>query len=199
MTISDCVNEMMKGGNKVKRKFANRPDWRRVLDKSFFLTYVDNAYFNGYVSVMKLHKVKNPLIINMFGRDYRLADDGYTWLQLQPVGKNHCITVMYNENNEIVQWYFDITRYNGIGQDGIPFFDDLYLDVVVLSTGEVLLLDEDELKDALIRGEITGKEYEMAYAEAKSLMSLAETSKEELEALSNKYLKYMLLLNNQEI
>lgn len=40
---------------------------------------------------------------------------------------------------------------------------NLYLDVVVTPTGEVILLDEEELKNALNRMEITNKEYEDTY------------------------------------
>lgn len=176
----------------MKRKLANRPNWRRVLKKSFYTAYVNNTDFYGHVSAIVLHEVKEPLIINMLEKDYRLADKDYIWLQLQPIGKNHCLTAMYNPNREIVQWYFDITKQNGIGLDGIPFFDDLYLDVVVLPSGQVLLLDEDELKAALDSNEITKEDYEMAYGEARKLMNFATHSKDKLKALSNKYLEYIL-------
>ena len=33
----------------------------------------------------------------------------------------------------------------------LPYFDDLYLDVVLLSSGKVYVLDEEELEDAFIK------------------------------------------------
>lgn len=46
---------------------------------------------------------------------------------------------MYDEKNEIVEWYFDIARKIG-KENGIPYEEDLYLDVVVTPTGEIILL-----------------------------------------------------------
>ncbi|MDP4089247.1 MAG: DUF402 domain-containing protein [Bacillota bacterium] len=176
----------------MKRKLASKPGWRRVLKKSFYTMYADNSDFKGHVSALQLHEVKEPLVINMLGKDYCLVDKDYIWLELQPVDKHYCITTMYNPNREIVQWYFDITRQNGIDENGIPFFDDLYLDVVVLPEGQVMLLDEDELKAALDSGEIDEEEYNMAYEEARQLMNYAAHSRNKLEALSNRYLNYIL-------
>lgn len=58
----------------------------------------------------------------------------------------------------------------GVTEQGVPWFDDLYLDVVVLRNGEVFLLDEDELDDALTRGDITREDYQLAISTAKNVM-----------------------------
>ena len=52
----------------------------------------------------------------------------------------------------MVHRYLQETR---VTDQGVPWFDDLYLDVVVVKNGEVFLLDEDELEDALGRNDIT--------------------------------------------
>lgn len=75
---------------------------------------------------------------------------------------------------------------------GIPFEDDLYLDVVVTSEGKIILLDEDELKGALDRMEITNREYKEAYKEANRLIDRLSNKKEELEEFTNKYFKLMI-------
>ncbi|GFP75549.1 hypothetical protein bsdtw1_01633 [Clostridium fungisolvens] len=173
----------------IKRKYANKPDWTRVLKRKFTTRYFKNADFEGYASVTSIQKVSKPLIKNILGKDYCLADDGYIWLEIMPFKGNYCMTTMYDQNKEIVQWYFDITRKKGLTEEGIPFFEDLFLDVVVLPDSNVLLLDEMELKDALDKGEITEQEFNMAYTEAKEIMKNIAVDVNKLSDFSNKYLK----------
>jgi len=101
---------------------------------------------------------------------------------------------MFNNNKEIVQWYFDITKQHGVDNRGIPFFDDLYLDVIVLPSSEILLLDEDELKEALDKEELIKDEYYLAYREAKILTGGIALNVKDLNKLSYQYLEY---INNQ--
>ena len=98
---------------------------------------------------------------------------------------------MYNEKNEIIEWYFDIARKIG-KEKGIPYEDDLYLDVVVTLIGKIILLDEDELKDAYERLEVNQVDYDMAYTEAKNLMKQLEKNIDKLNIFTNKYLKEMI-------
>ena len=73
----------------------------------------------------------------------------------------------------------------------MPYEDDLYLDVVVNSNGDVILLDEDELKSAFDRFEVNQSDYDMAYNEAKKLMDVLEYNKENLKKFTDKYLQEM--------
>ena len=59
-------------------------------------------------------------------------------------------------------------------------------------TGKIILLDEDELKEALDRMEITNLEYENAYKEAKKLMDRLKGRKNKLQEFTDKYLKMMI-------
>ena len=70
--------------------------------------------------------------------------------------------------------------------------DDMYLDVVVTDTGEIILLDEDELKEALDRMQITKAEFENAYKEAYQLMDTLQNKKQKLQEFTDKYLRIML-------
>ena len=40
-------------------------------------------------------------------------------------------------------------KIQGIDADGIPYFDDLYLDLVVYPGGTIIVDDMDELEEAL--------------------------------------------------
>lgn len=79
------------------------------------------------------------------------------------------MTAVINEKKEIVQWYFDITLANALTKDGVPYFDDLFLDVVVLPNKEIFVLDEDELLNALNNGNISEDDYRLARAELDKL------------------------------
>lgn len=67
-----------------------------------------------------------------------------------------------NENNEILLWYIDMIAEQGIDADSIPYFDDLYLDLVVYPTGMIKVDDMDELEEALAREEITEEQFNLA-------------------------------------
>jgi predicted RNA-binding protein associated with RNAse of E/G family len=101
---------------------------------------------------------------------------------------------MFNEKQEIIQLYFDVCDGNMVSPSGIPYYDDLYLDVVLLSTGEVLLFDEDELEEALGNNDIAKEQYDLACFEAKKLIKYTENNKNKLLGLSKKYLNYMISL-----
>ena len=64
------------------------------------------------------------------------------------------MSAAYDEKNEIIEWYFDIARCIG-KENGIPYEDDFYLDVVLTPNGKIILLDEDEFEEAFKRNEIT--------------------------------------------
>ena len=120
-----------------------------------------------------------------------MLDNNYKWLEFYNYNSKVKLTAFYNEKNEILEWYFDIAREIG-KENGIPYEDDLYLDVVVTPKGEIMLLDEDELKDALDRMEITEKDFEDANREARELISKLRNKKDELKEFTDKYLKEML-------
>ena len=70
--------------------------------------------------------------------------------------------------------------------------DDLYLDVVVTPTNKIILLDEDELKNAYERLEVNQTDYDMAYTEAKNLMNCLDKNIDKLKMFTDKYLKEMI-------
>ena len=78
-----------------------------------------------------------------------------------------------------MEYYFDIILQREIRkEDGldIPFYNDLYLDVIVYEKAAtksepfILLDDRDELKAALKEEKIDQEEYDLAYKVANALM-----------------------------
>ena len=59
----------------------------------------------------------------------------------------------------------------GIDSDGVPYFLDLYLDLVVYPDGIIVVDDMDELKDALLKGDITQEQFDLAINTKDKLMT----------------------------
>jgi uncharacterized protein len=146
----------------MKRKFGDRANWRRVTQRKFATRYVENQYYTGYITLYTIQALREPLWKTYGKHTFRIADKGYSWLQYYPKDAHYIITAMFNEKSEVVEWYIDVCRNQGVTDQGVPWFDDLYLDIVVLRNGEVFLLDQDELDDALSRRIITARDYELA-------------------------------------
>ncbi len=69
-----------------------------------------------------------------------------------------------------------MTKEYEIDDRGLPYFDDLYLDVVLLPNGKMYVLDEDELEDAYKNGDVTKEEYELAWQTTKWIMEAINNS-----------------------
>jgi len=173
----------------MKKKYADRATWTRVLKRRDKISYVENEKFSGYISVIYVEKVKKPLVKNLDGQKVCIVNDGYTWVIFMPDNLMYSLTMMINDNNEIVQWYFDICKAYKISESGVPFFEDLYLDVVVLPSGKIILLDEDELSHAFKTGAISDKEYSEANEQAELLIKDIKNKTNDLLKFSKEYFK----------
>ncbi|WP_433946564.1 DUF402 domain-containing protein [Paenibacillus sp. SN-8-1] len=167
----------------MKRKFGDRANWRRVTRRQFTSRYVDNENFTGYITLYSIQALKEPLWKSYGTHTFRIADKGYSWLQYYPKGSNFIVTAMFDDKQQIIEWYIDICKSQGITDQGVPWFDDLYLDIVVLKNGEVFLLDQDELDDALAQRLISPRDYELA----------AETTRELLHAIDAHTFPFFLM------
>lgn len=154
----------------MKRKFGDRANWRRISRRRFACRYVESDSFTGYITLYTIYNLKEPLWKHYGTHTYRIADKGYSWLQYFPKNSHYIVTAMFDEHQEIIQWYIDTCKTQGVTEQGVPWFDDLYLDIVVLRNGEVFLLDEDELEEALTRGVITQDDYMLATTTAREVL-----------------------------
>lgn len=180
----------------MKRKLLTKPDWPRIAKRHSKLIYVENPDFKGYIAALYLDKVNEPLVVKQEDRFVSIVDNGYLWLVFLPNNEYYALTTLYNAQGEIIEWYFDITNQNGIDEENRPFFDDLYLDVVVTPASQIILLDEDELDEALNRKVITIEQYKFAHAKAKEIMEGIARDKSSLIKFSTKYLNYVEKYNS---
>lgn len=112
-------------------------------------------------------------------------DDNYEWLEIYPDDEKYAITVMFDDKKNLVEWYFDTIKRSGIEND-IPYIDALYLDLVIRRNGNQIVLDEDELKEALEANDITKEDFEMAYKTVNELEEKYSNNLDELFELTNK-------------
>ncbi|PPA70357.1 DUF402 domain-containing protein [Jeotgalibacillus proteolyticus] len=168
----------------LKRKYGDRSDWPRILERRYAQTFMESKEFTGYVTLLQTVKVAEPLFVYYEGRRICIVDDGYLWLQQFPKGENHALTTMFDSKGEVVQWYVDISLENGAEGD-VPWIDDLFLDVIKLPTGELILKDKDELEQALSEGIINQNLYELAWKEARTVIELIRNNEFNLLNLSS--------------
>ena len=167
----------------LKRRYGDRSEWKRLLDKEYTQALIDTEGFKGYVTLIKVNKVTEPLYVKYKDQKICIVNDGYIWLQHFPTNEQHSLTTMFDSNGEVVQWYIDICERNGV-ENKIPWVDDLFIDIVVLPDGEIIRLDEDELEEALLNGTISNELHEIACTETKRLQELIENGKFTLMGLT---------------
>lgn len=172
----------------LKKRYADRHVDRKANKSKQKVMSVNEKYFTGDIYFYDFIEVKEKIVIP---NGKCIMDNNYKWLEFYDYNSKVKLTAIYDENNEIIEWYFDIAREIGKEKDA-PYEDDLYLDVVVTPEGEIILLDEEELKNALNRMEITEKEYKDTYKEANQLMDRLSNKKEDLQEFTDKYLNDML-------
>lgn len=180
----------------MKRKYADRPNWKRVLSRKMILDRFDNDYFKGCAVLIYVEKVREALWVDLGGKKQCVVDDGYSWLTLFPQRESYVVTAMFNNKNEIVQWYIDICRGRGFTDKNIPWYDDLYLDIIISSDYQVSLIDEDDLALALKQKVIKQEDFDFAYREANKLLEQIENN--DLAILKYSEEIYKILLNKLE-
>jgi predicted RNA-binding protein associated with RNAse of E/G family len=146
-----------------RRKYLGRYEKDFIKSILSKIVRVDETDIAGYVSLVQIQEVNHPCIVGEKDTRVCIADNGYSELTFLPDNENWQLTTIYDNHNNVVEWYIDITRKNSIDEKGNPYCDDMYLDAAILPNGRILILDEDELQEALDKGGITQTEFDMAY------------------------------------
>ena len=151
-------------------KRADRPGWPRLRAQRFICQRIADGRVNGYATLLRMLEVAEPLWVMHHDQRIRIADKGYSWLQLFPEGANYTHTTMFNAEGAPVQEYIDLVAEQGVDEDGIPWYDDLYLDIAWIPEGTPLLLDQEELEAAHAIGAVSEEQYELARGETARLL-----------------------------
>lgn len=148
----------------MKINYADRRNDKNILKKNFVILDSQDFEFKGKIGLINLEEVNQKFITKRpNGKSETIIDNGYKILTYFPENESYCCSVMYDRENQILQWYFDILKTNCEYESGVPYGEDMFLDVVVLPNGEYYTLDEEELKIALDNEVITMADFTKAY------------------------------------
>ncbi|MBO4600821.1 MAG: DUF402 domain-containing protein [Bacilli bacterium] len=138
--------------------------------KKFHSKVVETDALKGVVGIIKWLDVKEKVEVHYNFKDEVIVDSNYTWIQVAPFDSNYWIKAMYDENNNLVEIYIDVTKENHFDDITNPSYEDLFLDVVVPSKGHIYQMDDVELMRAYNEKLISEKEYKMAKVVCKKLI-----------------------------
>lgn len=153
----------------MKRSRLSYDEWKCIISKDMFGKMVNSELLNGYIGLINIKEVSQTQIWEFDGENIAVCDKGRKWLSILPQNDWYCITAMMDENGKVLLWYIDMIAGQGIDADGVPYFDDLYLDLVVYPNGTIIVDDMDELEDALSKKDITQKQFDLAMETSRRL------------------------------
>lgn len=169
----------------LKKRYANRHKLNKPnSDLIYVIHSIKDNFFTGDICY---YNFKNADIKISTPQGKIIVDNNYQLLEFYDYNSKVKLSAFYDKNDEIIEWYFDIAKKIGKEHE-VPYEDDLYLDVVVRPDGKIILLDEQDLKEAFQKLEITKSDYEMAYEEANKLIILLNNNKENLKSFTDMYL-----------
>lgn len=175
----------------MKRKRLDRDIWTSISSKQYIQRNVDECEYCGIISLLYMQAVTQPSIWQSPYGEVKVCDTGMKWLQFLPNNEHYLLTAMISESNKINAFYIDIIANSGICDDGVAFYDDLYLDIVVYSNGNILIDDRDELTAALRNNIITQPQYHLALQTQNKLINGLLKDVKSLEEFCLRYLKIL--------
>lgn len=145
----------------MKRKSLSYAAWTCILSRELHIWQVTEP-FRGHVTLLRIQEVTEPQVWQWQGEALTVCDKGMAWLCMLPEQGGLCITAQLNEDGTVALWYVDMIAGQGVDDQGVPWFDDLYLDLIVNPDGAMFVDDRDELDEALRAGEITQAQHRQA-------------------------------------
>ena len=158
--------------------------------RKFFSKLISIGNEKAVVGIIKWYDVLERFEIHYNFKDEIIADNNYTWIQIAPMESNYWIKAMYDENDKLVEVYIDITRSNNFDDVANPYYEDLFLDVVVPRKGHIYQMDDVELMKAYKEGLVPEAEYKKAKVICKKLISYITLHHQE-------FLDFLLSLKNE--
>ena len=160
-------------------KDMRRSEWDKVFGDEVIIEPFMRDDIKGKISLLKITKINKPYTIPFNGKEVILANVGYYWLQLAYENDYKWYTVMFDDKDNLLQIYIDITGGNETNKDN-PTFKDMYLDYVVAEDG-IYELDRDEIDKAFQNRIITKEEYERSLDEGQKLYRYLIKHRKELQ------------------
>ena len=164
----------------MSRKDMRRTDWRRVTERDYVCRPIEMGGRSGVAGLLTIRALTAPLTVAYPCGPVKIADTGYAWLQIALRDTRYWLTAMFDDQERLIQMYFDITDGNHFSDPDNPWFEDMYLDICAAPDGGLYVLDEDELEEALRQGAVSAEQYARAKTDCAALL-------QELRAHQNAY------------
>ncbi len=156
---------------KIKRRDMKLTDfYDDKCDKLYYSKEKQIGNMKTVVSILKWTNVKENLEVHYNFKDEIIVGNDYTWIQIAPFDNNFWIKSMYDEKDNLVEVYIDVTKGNYFDDITNPSYDDLFLDIVVPKKGHIYQMDDVELMKAYNENLISEDEYNMAKIVCKKLI-----------------------------
>ena len=150
---------------------------RLTRDRKWYFQYfpyhqmhMDNELFKGWVSLNYLTDGETRFWEYEKSGKIPVSAKGMTWLTLIPDDRKRCIGAYIKPDRRVSVWYVDVIEETGIDEDGIAYYIDKYLDVILTPQGDVIVQDRDELDAAYESGELSDAQYEEAIKEGELII-----------------------------
>ncbi len=166
-----------------KKKFISNTYMREAVDYDIVTIKEDDLF----VTIKKYKKMNGTFTLSFDeGISIDYINEGYYVVELTPLKENYNIRYYLDKNKKIIDYYIDITLYNG-EENKMPYYIDLYLDIIHYpKTDKIAFVDEEELKEALDNKIVSKKDYELAYRIGNKLIK-------EIKENKNKYMNINIL------
>lgn len=150
---------------------------RLTRDRKWFFQYfpyhqmhMDNDLFKGWVSINYLTDGEERFWEYEKSGHVPVCGKGMTWLTLIPDDRKRCIGAYIKPDRRVSVWYVDVIEETGIDEDGVVYYIDKYLDVILTPQGDMVVMDRDELDAAHLSGELSDSQYENALKEGELIL-----------------------------
>ena len=164
---------------KIKKKDMRKDNWNLIISKRYIQ---EKSIINGNNAIISLNiwnEVNDKYIVHANFDDMLILDNGYKWLQIATYNENYWVTAMYDNDNNLIQIYFDITLENNLEDISNPYFYDLFVDISI-HNNNIYIIDEDELYDAFKENIITNMQYELAIKTLNKLYNFIYNNKDKI-------------------
>ena len=153
----------------MRKKLVSKTYMREVSD--YEMVIINSDENNYSLCIKKINKMNPPFVLHEFGKDTVHLDNGYFLVEYTPENEYYNARVYLDDQKNVIDYYFDISNGNGI-EDKIPYYDDLYLDVIYYPHENHLIKydDMDELESALKEEKITKEEFDKAIETGEKLV-----------------------------
>lgn len=150
----------------IKRVRLTFDEWNKTVPKKEVNLFETEEIYGAFINIIE---VKKPQVWFCFDKKITVADNGYKWLVVLPKKDNYAITMYMDRNDVPLLWYIDLIDGISVDADGIPFYNDMFLDLIVSYDGQVVEDDRDEFEKAYFDGIINNKQYQKVISVSEQL------------------------------